>query len=453
MLELPDQPAWMAHAWANLGVHENTSSDSNPDVLAYYAAAGHPEIKDDAVAWCAAFVGACLERTNIHSSRSLLARSYLTFGDQLTAPKVGAIAVLSRGSDVTLGHVGFVVGTTATRIMLLSGNQSNQVMVSSFPFDRLLDLRWPPAHLARPPPMVTHPTDSHPTNPIRPPAIFDRALAHVLRQEGGYTDDPVDPGGPTNLGITLIDLASWKNKSAAGPSRADLKAELRTLTPATVAPIYLSLYWVPSCAAQMPAALALMHFDASINHGLTGAAQMLQEALEVASDGEIGPETLGAIHSANTTRVLNRYADIRRSRYRELPHFWRFGRGWLARVDQTLTAALSDESNPVLPPPHEAPPMTETRTTTTIPNPSSEPKWWLHSLTIWGTLITAASTVLPVLGPLIGLDLTPDLIRTLGDGVVRTIEALGGLLGTVMAITGRARATVPLARRPINVMM
>jgi uncharacterized protein (TIGR02594 family) len=430
MLPTPDQPAWLTHAWTDLGVREDTSATSNPHVVAYYAAVGHPEIRDDAVAWCAAFLGACLERAGHRSTRSLLARSYLAWGEPINEPRLGAIAVLSRGSDPALGHVGFVAGATDEHMILLSGNQSDQVTVSAFPLERVLGLRWPTA--TQPSPSVSAP-------------LFDRALAHILMMEGGYTDDPLDPGGPTNLGLTLVDLAANQHQPLNDATRPALLAKLKSLTPPEAAPVYLTRYWQPARCPDLPPALALMHVDAAVNHGLGAAARMLQQALGVTVDGEIGPETLSAAHAQQTAETLSAYAALRRTRYRALPHFYRFGRGWLARVDQTLAAAQHEIA---LPPTQKEPAMSDTTITT-----STEPKWWGHSLTIWGTIITAASTVLPVLGPLIGLDVTPEIVKSLGDGVAQTVQALGGLIGTIMAITGRARATAPLTRKSISLTL
>lgn len=81
------------------------------------------------------------------------------------------------------------------------------------------------------------------------------------------------------------------------------------------------------------------------------------------------------------------------------------------------------------------------------------PKWWGRSLTIWGTVITAFSTVLPVLAPALGLDITPELVRQLGDSVLMFAQALGGLVGTVMAVWGRIRAGGPIERRQFTVTM
>jgi hypothetical protein len=88
--------------------------------------------------------------------------------------------------------------------------------------------------------------------------------------------------------------------------------------------------------------------------------------------------------------------------------------------------------------------MTDTR------NLDPATKWWGQSLTIWGALITGASAVLPLFGPLVGLDITSDLVRQLGDQVVGVAQAVGGLVGTVLTIYGRTRATTRLERRGLK---
>jgi pimeloyl-ACP methyl ester carboxylesterase len=87
---------------------------------------------------------------------------------------------------------------------------------------------------------------------------------------------------------------------------------------------------------------------------------------------------------------------------------------------------------------------------TAQPATDSDPKWWAHSMTIWGVIVTTLSTVLPAIGPALGLNITADLIQQLGDNVVVFGQALGGLVGTVLAIYGRVRASAPLQRRQVT---
>ena len=85
--------------------------------------------------------------------------------------------------------------------------------------------------------------------------------------------------------------------------------------------------------------------------------------------------------------------------------------------------------------------------------PAVPTKWWGESITVWGALITAVSTVLPVIGPLIGIDITPELVKLMGTQLLGVVQAVSGLLGTVMTLYGRARATQPLERRPVSLKL
>ena len=139
------QPVWLARAWAELGESEVPGSADNAAILGYARQIGHGEVGHDEVPWCAAFVGACLERAGTASTRALAARSYLDWGEARAEPRAGAITVLSRGGDPSQGHVGFLIGWTQTHVMLLGGNQGNAVSVAGFPRTRVVGMRWPAA--------------------------------------------------------------------------------------------------------------------------------------------------------------------------------------------------------------------------------------------------------------------------------------------------------------------
>jgi uncharacterized protein (TIGR02594 family) len=431
-----EQPAWMAAAWAELGQREVSGSADNVRIRAFFRDVGQPASLHDEVAWCSAFAGACLERAGQASTRSLMARSYLRWGAGLSDPCFGAIAVLSRGSDPAAGHVGFVVGETDDQLVLLGGNQGDAVSVAAYPKARLLGLRWPRTQAN-----AFHERDNEP--------LFARALTHVLEMEGGLSDDPYDPGGLTNKGITLRVLAEWKGVAA---DASGLAAELRSISDDTVRDVYQQRYWQPAHCAEMAPALAFFHFDAAVNHGVTGATRLLQRAVDTDVDGEIGPNTWAAIASLPVDDVVRDYAEARRARYRALPHFWRFGRGWLRRVDTTFARALALAAAPQA---SSIPSNKEgdaTMSDSAIDAPEAG-KWWGQSITIWGAIITGLSTVLPALGPALGVDITGDLVRELGEGIVATVQAVGGLIGTLMTIYGRARAARPLTQRSVQLKL
>jgi uncharacterized protein (TIGR02594 family) len=138
------EPEWLKRARAELGTKEEPGAANNPAVLAYYRDAGHPEINADSVAWCAAFTGAMLERSGYPCSKQLNARSYLTWGKEVSKPSPGCVAVFSRGDPRGWeGHVAFYVGETATTVKVLGGNQGDAVTIAEYPKSRLLGYRVP----------------------------------------------------------------------------------------------------------------------------------------------------------------------------------------------------------------------------------------------------------------------------------------------------------------------
>lgn len=449
-----NQPAWLAAAWTEFGVREKPGAANAAAVLAYFAEAGHGKIRDDATPWCAAFVGAMLNRAGVAPSGSLMARSYLKWGETIVAPRLGAITVLTRGKSASAGHVGFYLGQAGTRVFLLGGNQGDAVTVDAFDANRVLGYRWP------------YPLAAEAAAAVAPASgIFERALVHVLDMEGGFSDDAYDPGGPTNKGITLDVFAKWRGVTVDATSRKTLIAALKQIDEATVRDIYQTRYWQPASCDELPDPVAVMHFDAAVNHGVGTAIRILQSVLRVAADGEIGSKTRAALKAANPRAIVGRYAELRRKRYRALPHFWRFGRGWLRRVDATekLALTLAPVPKPSTATAKGKVPMSETFK---FPLPGEIPgqpmagqpqisdgKWWLQSKTVWGALITTLATVLPVIGPLFGLYLPADVIQQIGDQTLAVVQAVAGLFGTLLTIYGRTTARVPLMRRDVNLRM
>jgi uncharacterized protein (TIGR02594 family) len=136
-------PKWYELALAERGVKEAAGPADNPTVQGYYRDAGHPEVKHDAVPWCAAFVGAMLARAGIKPSGELAARSYLSWGRKLAAPRRGCVVVLRRGGSSWQGHVTFFEREEGAKLVCLGGNQSDSVCFATYPKSKVLGYRWP----------------------------------------------------------------------------------------------------------------------------------------------------------------------------------------------------------------------------------------------------------------------------------------------------------------------
>lgn len=134
---------WMKVAKTYLGLHEGVGDADNPKVVELFKLAGHPEVKHDSTAWCAAFVGGVLAQAGVKGTGSLSARSYEKFGVRLEMPMFGCIGVKSRKGSAWQGHVGFVVGANRNQIILLGGNQNDSVSVAAFPRKDFTAFVWP----------------------------------------------------------------------------------------------------------------------------------------------------------------------------------------------------------------------------------------------------------------------------------------------------------------------
>ena len=164
-------------------------------------------------------------------------------------------------------------------------------------------------------------------------ANFSACLDAVLANEGGFSDDVSDPGGATNLGITLTTLSAWRGSPQT-------IADVEGLTKADVGPIYRADYWNLTGCQDWPPGVDLMVFDTAVNEGPGRAVRTLQTAVSVKADGLIGPATKAAVAAAKASALIEAMANERIAYYESLPGYPRFGVGWVARVQRTALAAL-----------------------------------------------------------------------------------------------------------------
>lgn len=169
---------------------------------------------------------------------------------------------------------------------------------------------------------------------------FERCLKVILGAEGGYSDHPADKGGKTNMGITEGTLANAYSKGIV-PHK-----DIKKLTRDEAANIYKVNYWVPSKAAEMAYPLCLLHFDAAVNHGLGGAAKLLQRTINrikgpvLKVDGVVGPATIKEVRLIPSGNLIFFCVELLKTRkeYFEAiaqnnPSQKVFLKGWLNRVE------------------------------------------------------------------------------------------------------------------------
>lgn len=157
--------------------------------------------------------------------------------------------------------------------------------------------------------------------------IFDRLIGH----EGGYVNDPRDPGGETNWGVT-------KRTAQANGYTGNMK----TMTRQQAYEIYYRAFWLRYNCEQMPDAVAYQFFDAAVNHGFGNASRMLQRAVGVLDDGIIGKYSLEAINRNPISDTLMMLNGERLNFYIRLKNFDRYGKGWVNRVAQNLRYGAQD---------------------------------------------------------------------------------------------------------------
>lgn len=162
---------------------------------------------------------------------------------------------------------------------------------------------------------------------------FNACLAVVLKEEGGFVNNPSDPGGMTNLGVTQRTWSDWIGHDAT-------EAEMQGLTAGLVSPLYLKRYWEPMGCDNWPAGVDLSVFDFGVNAGPSRSIRTLQTACGANADGVLGPLTQAAVAIADARETIIKFADLREAYYRSLPTFSTFGNGWLNRVAYVRQQAL-----------------------------------------------------------------------------------------------------------------
>jgi len=165
------------------------------------------------------------------------------------------------------------------------------------------------------------------------PSRFDLCIEQILTHEGGFVNHPRDPGGATNMGITLRTLRAWRDEDVT-------EDDVRNLSRDEAKDIYRSQYWNVMKCDDLPQGVDLMVFDFGVNAGPRASIRILQRAAGAEADGSIGPLTLRAVRTAESRALIDALARMRIDFYRKLETFQTFGGGWEKRVEEIRKQAL-----------------------------------------------------------------------------------------------------------------
>lgn len=153
---------------------------------------------------------------------------------------------------------------------------------------------------------------------------FDQAFIELLGHEGGYSNDPNDPGGETNWGITV---AVARENGYIG--------SMKDMDQSVAKAIYTKKYWLEAFE-QLPYPVAFQVFDAAVNSGVGQAVRWLQRAVGAADDGKLGPVTLQAAKAADPLKLVLLFNAERLAFMTNLSTWSSFGKGWARRIAANL---------------------------------------------------------------------------------------------------------------------
>lgn len=156
---------------------------------------------------------------------------------------------------------------------------------------------------------------------------FDLAFDRLLGAEGGYSNDPNDPGGETNWGIS---------------KRSYPSVDIKALTRDGAKEIYRRDFWNRINADKLADGVAFQLFDFAVNSGIETAIRYLQRALSVADDGHWGPISQAAADRLGESDTIMRVSAGRLDYMTRLSGWPNYSRGWARRIATNLLYGAED---------------------------------------------------------------------------------------------------------------
>jgi lysozyme family protein len=162
---------------------------------------------------------------------------------------------------------------------------------------------------------------------------FHQCLALVLKEEGGFVNDPQDPGGITNFGVTKKTFEEWVGHEVT-------EDDMRGLDPSDVEDLYRQRYWDVVHGDGLPDGVDYAVMDCGVNSGTHESVKLLQRVLQLTDDGVIGPVTLQAANAADAADTINKLCDARLAFLQTLHNWDHDGHGWSNRIAFVREMAL-----------------------------------------------------------------------------------------------------------------
>lgn len=164
----------------------------------------------------------------------------------------------------------------------------------------------------------------------------------VLAHEGGYSNHPADPGGPTKFGITIYDYRKYVKPDATAADVKAMKVEAAKR-------IYRAKYWDAQACDELPAGIDYVVFDYGVNSGIGRSKKVLQRVVGVKADGVLGPQTMDAVARSDPKAVIAAICDERLRFLKRLRTWPVFGKGWGQRVAEVRSVALAMAADAPMP--------------------------------------------------------------------------------------------------------
>lgn len=160
---------------------------------------------------------------------------------------------------------------------------------------------------------------------------FEHAFKELMENEGGFSNNPDDPGGATMYGIT-------ENVAR----EHGYQGEMRDLSLEQAKQIAREAYWNAVNGDELPNEVDFQVFDAAYNSGPHQAKLWLQMASGAEQDGVVGASTLAHVRAMDSDKLILRFDAFRLLFLAQLKTWPSFGKGWVRRIADNMIRATED---------------------------------------------------------------------------------------------------------------